>query len=162
MPHLLPALTPRSMMRQPLLALLAILFISGCSSKSEKPDSRLSDAELLKLNLQCREAADKIVEDSQFTGDNFAKTEKIISVKYSQTHRRCLAHFMEMLFQNEDLVNGGDSLRDPISGNTFALQVKDEMYRINPPMNGQLDPSSFIETTGSQFRDFIDQRMSEP
>jgi hypothetical protein len=162
MPHLLPALTPRSMMRQPLLALLAILFISGCSSKSENHDSRLSDSELLKLNLQCREAADKFVEDSQFTGDNFAKTGKILSVKYSQTHRRCLVHFMEMPFQDADLFNGEESLLDPISGDLFALQVKDEWYQVNPPMNGQLDRSSFRKTTGSQFRDFIDQRMSEP
>ena len=101
---------------------LAVCLVSGCSSESEQADGRLSDAELLKLNQQCREAADKKVKDETTSYGNIYQGTSIVSVKYSQTYRRCLGRFSQIQSTGDNHAFSS-SVTDPISNDDFAIQI---------------------------------------
>jgi hypothetical protein len=104
-----------------LLACFAILSICGCSPNADKSENRLSDSELLKLNVQCREAADR-VENEKFVlekGEIYVQW-ILHSAKYSQKHRRCIAHFSTLSAMKNVNNANSDEFIDPVSGSVFA------------------------------------------
>lgn len=150
----------------PLFACLAL--IMGCSNKSDTTGSRVSDTELLKLNQQCRDAADKYVKDGFETYGDVKIGYAVDSVKYSQTYRRCLAVFMKVK------ESGGNrafsmSLTDPISNDNFAerTDVSDffkqyEDYRVDPSMKGNQGGGMKKVRDIFEYDDFLKKVMTEP
>ena len=90
--------------RHRLVALIAISFICGCTSKPDDSGSHLSDAELFKLNLQCREVADRHAKDSSTTFREYAEYMGVGSSQYSQKYRRCLAIMDETAMEGTKLI----------------------------------------------------------
>jgi hypothetical protein len=106
------------------LVFLAILTICGCAPNSDESENRLSDAELLKLNLQCRESADRVAEKKYVLvkGEIYVHW-TLESAKYSLNNKRCIAHFstVEMMRGIDTL--DGDIFFDPVSGTEFARKT---------------------------------------
>lgn len=153
-------------MRPPFLALLAISLISGCSSKSEQTGGQLSDAELLKLNQQCRDAADRYA--AAESGPNVAdsvQTVTLDSVKYSQTHRRCLARYSRWLTAQGSLAAASNILADPVSKDIFASDLRTPQTRItfiDATMKGKDIGTPNFGATEQEFLQFARDRLREP
>jgi hypothetical protein len=153
--------------RHRLVALIAISFISGCTSKQNDSDSRLSDAELLKLNLQCREAADRHAEDKKLASGDFARAMFVTSSKYSQKHRRCLAEVSDSEMKGFKIISRTESLIDPVSSDIFASSFNsfsgnEKTYGVDQTMTGGREGNSFSSVSDKEFREFVNRAMLEP
>jgi hypothetical protein len=153
--------------RHRLVALIAISLLSGCTSKPDDSDNRLSDAELLKLNLQCREAADRHAEDQELASGDYLKAMFVTTSKYSQKYHRCLAKMSESEMKGFELISRAEILIDPVSNEIFAsgavsFSDKSRTYYADQTMAGAREGKPFSSVSDKEFREFVNRVLSEP
>ncbi len=147
-----------------LLACFAILSICGCSPNADKSENRLSDSELLKLNVQCRESADRVEKENFVLEKGEIYIQWILhSAKYSQKHRRCIAHFSTLSAMKNMNNANSDEFIDPVSGSVFAQRktiegIFSDEYRI---ASGGLD-GPLKSADASEYRKFTTDLMASP
>lgn len=151
-----------------LLICFVIVSLYGCAPKADDSTKRLSDTELLSLNLKCREAADRHLKENtqQFGASSF--NVYIWTVKYSQTHRRCLAYFGTTERADGKLVAITEELLDPVAGTLFANTLKNAIgdgytFAVDRSMKGGGGPNNpTVKVDENEFRQFIDNAISAP
>jgi hypothetical protein len=155
-----------------LLVCFAVLSICGCTKKTADSDNRSSDSELLKLNLQCREAAERYTSASTYTSGIDTVISTVVTTKYSVTYRRCLLHFTKSERFDSKLVGESETLIDPISNEVFAqsfrpINVHGVNYgmpyiRIDRQMTGGSGSDRFMNVEMRAFREFLNSTMKTP
>ena len=153
--------------RHRLVALIAISFICGCTSKPDDSGSHLSDAELFKLNLQCREVADRHAKDSSTTFREYAEYMGVGSSQYSRKYRRCLAIMDETAMEGTKLIWREKILIDPVSKKIFARSTTSysdnkKTHSVDRTMTGAREGNPFSSVSDKEFSDFVNRALSEP
>jgi hypothetical protein len=148
-----------------LLVCFAVLSISGCAKNADNSDNRLSDAELLKLNIQCRESADRVAEKKYVLvkGEIYVHW-TLKSAKYSLEHRRCIAHFSTVEQMRGIYTEYGEFFIDPVSGTEFARKTGAGLNTLNDRYwiaSGGLDgPTQFVNR--DEYLKFTANLMATP
>jgi hypothetical protein len=151
-----------------LLACFAIVSLYGCAPKADDSAKRLSDTELLSVNLKCREAADRHVKENTQRVGAYSADVYIWKVKYSQTHRRCVAYIGATERTHGKIVALTEELLDPVANSFFAIKIKNPIvdgytFSVDRSMKGGGGPNNPTVTVDEdEFRQFIDSAISAP